>query len=210
MLFFDLDGTLWDATESTARAWSEVFARWGFDSAVSSEQIRSVAGKPYLECLQIIAPGVATLSRLPELLKDMEQAERAWMAKIGGQFYPYVIEGLHELAAVSPLYLVSNCNDWYLQAFLQQPDTQNVFCAAVCHGGTGLPKHENLECLMDSYNISRGYYIGDTNGDRAAAQTAGLTYLHANYGFGGTGVISEPRFDNFELIVRYVENLEIP
>lgn len=207
MLFFDLDGTLWDATESTAQAWTEIFARWGFDLTVSSEQIRSVAGKPYLECLQTLAPEVVNLARLPDLLKDLEQAERAWMAKMGGRFYPYAIEGLHELAAVSPLYLVSNCNDWYLQAFLRQSDTQNLFCAAVCHGSTGLPKHENLERLMGLHNISSGYYIGDTEGDKTAAQTAGLTYLHANYGFGGEGVISETRFDNFELIVRYVSTL---
>lgn len=77
-----------------------------------------------------------------------------------------VIEDLADLAAVIPLYLVRNCNDWYMEAFLDHSGTRHLFADAVCHGTTGLPKHENLRNLMARDGLQRGYYVGDTNGDR--------------------------------------------
>lgn len=203
-MFFDLDGTLWDATESTARAWTEVFGARDFDLKISSAQIRSVAGKPYLECLQIVAPAVAASPALAEILTELEQAERTRMHSIGGHLYPHVIEGLTDLAARSPLYLVSNCNAWYLDAFLEQSGTAGLFRACACHGSTGLPKIANLKQLMGKYGYESGYYIGDTLGDKSAAEQAGLTYLHADYGFGGEAVTTDLRFADFAAVVDFL------
>jgi phosphoglycolate phosphatase-like HAD superfamily hydrolase len=97
-----------------------------------------------------------------------------------------VIEGLTDLAAVIPLYLVRNCNDWYMEAFLDHSGTRHLFADAVCHGTTGLPKHENLRNLMARDGLQRGYYVGDTNGDRTAAEMAGLVYVgQPNMGLAG-------------------------
>lgn len=204
MIFLDLDGTLWDASESTARAWTDVFERWGFGSSVAPAQIRRVAGKPYLECLEIVSPIAAACDQLPKLLQELGQAEREAMERMGGHYYEGALQGLAELAQVSKLYLVSNCNDWYMEAFLDHSGTRHLFAGAVCHGTTGLPKHENLRSLINSNGLDGGYYVGDTNGDRIAAEMAGLVYVHAEYGFGGQGVPSDIRCRDFASVVRWL------
>lgn len=117
-----------------------------------------------------------------------------------------VIEDLADLAAVIPLYLVRNRNDWYMEAFLDHSGTRPLFADAVCHGTTGLPKLENLRNLMTRDGLQRGYYVGDTNGDRTAAEMAGLVYVHADYGFGGEGVPSDIRCRDFAAIVSWLSD----
>jgi phosphoglycolate phosphatase len=204
MIFFDLDGTLWDATESTAQAWTGVFAQWNFGMTVTPAQIRSVAGKPYLECLEIVSPDAAACDNLPKLLQELGQAEREAMQRMGGRYYEGALQGLSQLAQLSKLYLVSNCNDWYLEAFLDHSGTRHLFADTVCHGTTGLPKHENLRKLMAGNGLTGGYYVGDTNGDRIAAEAAGLVYVHAEYGFGGEGVPSDIRCGDFASVVSWL------
>ena len=44
-ILFDLDGTLWDATEPVVAAWNRVFAREGLALRVTEAQVRAVTGK---------------------------------------------------------------------------------------------------------------------------------------------------------------------
>jgi phosphoglycolate phosphatase len=204
MLIFDLDGTLWDASESTAEAWTSVLGQWGFAKAVTADQIRGVAGKPYLECLRILSPGAADCPQLPDLLRDLADAERATMSSIGGRLYDGVLEGLRTLAQTADLFLVSNCNDWYLRAFLHQTQTAELFKDYACHGSTGLPKHENIKLLMRRHGKADSFYVGDTSGDCTAAEMAGAVYVHAEYGFGGKSVQARNCFATFPEIVSFL------
>lgn len=205
-MFFDLDGTLWDASESTALAWSEVFKRWGFASNIDQDQIRSVAGRPYLECLKIISPEAACCTLVEKLLLDLSIAEQQAMNKIGGVFYPGVIEGLEELCNLNSIYLVSNCNEWYMNSFFKQIENNNLkFKDSLCHGSTGLTKKENLLSLIRKYPECQRFYIGDTEGDKISAESAGLKYIHATYGYAGNKVSCSLSFDNFKSIVDFLK-----
>lgn len=185
-ILFDLDGTLWDASESTARAWTEVFRMWGLPGLVTREQIRGVGGKPYLECLRLICPQALGLQDFDRLLVELSVAEQRWMEHLGGAFYPGAIEAVRELARQYPVFLVSNCNQWYLESFLRHSELGGVFSGAICYGTTGSPKADNIKCLIDKFGIRRGFYIGDTKGDMEASLAAGVRYVHAAFGFGGS------------------------
>jgi phosphoglycolate phosphatase len=207
-MFFDLDGTLWDATKAVSIAWTRVFDRVGFDVEVTKDKIGSVAGKPYLECLRIICPQAFSLESIDDLLTELKRSEMDTVGDLGGILYPGVVEGLESLASVGDLYLVSNCNGWYLDAFLDQTESRSLFKEAVCFGITGKNKTDNLLKLIHQYPLERNkYYVGDTLGDMSSAESAGFEYIHAKYGFGGEVAGSAFSFNDFESIVHYIKSI---
>jgi phosphoglycolate phosphatase len=185
-VLFDLDGTLWDASESTARAWTEVFQRYGLSKSVSKEDIQSVAGKPYLECLKLVCEEALVIPEFDQFLIDLSSAEQLWMQKIGGDFYSGALDAVARISEKYPVFLVSNCNEWYLDAFLMHSGLKNIFQKSICYGSTGLPKDINIRHVINSFGISRGFYVGDTVGDMNASLAAGVRYIHAGFGFGGS------------------------
>ena len=51
-------------------------------------------------------------------------------------------------------------------------------------GRTKQNKKENIKILMERNNISKAFYIGDTESDKNAAKLNKLPFIYANYGFG--------------------------
>jgi phosphoglycolate phosphatase len=185
-IFFDLDGTIWDASESTAAAWTKVFERWGVGRNISLQDIQSVAGRPYMECLRILVPDVIANKNIENILLDLSSEERKSMSVLGGKFYGGALSLITKLAKKNKLFLVSNCNDWYLNSFLSLSRLENVFVESVCFNTFEKNKAYNLKYLIDKYSLSNGFYIGDTQGDMQAAQMNGLCYIHMAHGFDKT------------------------
>lgn len=185
-LFFDLDGTIWDASNSTAIAWSRVFKRWDINHEILEKDIQSVAGKPYMECLNILAPEVIQHKDIDSILIELAIEEKKTMKEVGGKYYRDALETIVTLSTECQLFLVSNCNDWYLKAFLNHSGLDNVFIECVCFGTFNQNKVANLIYLKNKYNIQSGYYIGDTKGDMNAAHEVGLNYIHIKHGFDKT------------------------
>ena len=47
-----------------------------------------------------------------------------------------------------------------------------------------MPKGENIQLLMERNGVEGAVYVGDTQGDREAAELAGIPFVYAAYGFG--------------------------
>jgi phosphoglycolate phosphatase len=182
-IFFDLDGTIWDASESTAIAWTKVFKKWKINCIIFEKDIQSVAGKPYIECLDILAPEVLLHKEMDKILIELAIEEKKMMKEIGGKYYENALATIEKISKEHQLFLVSNCNDWYLKAFLNNSGINNAFKESICFGTFNQNKVANLRYLLNKFNISEGYYIGDTKGDMKAAQEVGLTYIHMKHGF---------------------------
>ena len=182
-IIFDIDGTLWNAAASTAVAWTEVFSKHGIPLTVSTGDIEGVAGRPYLDCLRIVFKGFDEHPDKDSLLSDLAMAERAKMTEMGGTLYSGVQDGLKDLSTRFPLYLVSNCQDWYLDAFLDYDGLGSFFKDSTCHGKTKLKKAENIKLIMERNSLLNPVYVGDTSGDHQSATQAGIDYLHVSYGF---------------------------
>jgi len=182
-IFFDLDGTIWDASESTARAWTKVFEKWKIDHIIIEKDIQSVAGKPYIECLNILAPEVLQHKEMNNILIELAIEEKMMMKEVGGRYYKNALETIEVFSKKYQLFLVSNCNDWYLKAFLNNSGLNNTFKECVCFETFGQNKVANLRYLIEKFSVQKGYYLGDTKGDQNAAQEAGLTYIHMKHGF---------------------------
>jgi len=199
-LVFDLDGTLWDAAAASAEGWNRALVQLRLPIRLTVGDIRSVAGNPTPRCFEILLPGLCPVSdRTYRLFMDRE---REAIEELGGELYDGVADGLPKLASRYPLFLVSNCPQWYLEAFFSLTGLQRLFTDWDCHGASGLPKAEMLGRLSAKHRLQRAVYVGDTDGDQAAAEEADLEFACARYGFGNPGG-ARLSFESFTELVAY-------
>ena len=207
-LVFDLDGTLWDAAVPTAHGWNTALEELGARTRVTVEGIRSVAGTPFGGCVEILVPELSPPTEATLHVLDVH--EKAALMKSGGILYPGVGSGLSALAGAYPLYLVSNCQDWYLELFMQTSGLSDCFVGADCNGLSGLSKADMLRRLAVTHGLESAVYVGDTQGDHDSTREASMVFAFARYGFGS---VLEPvlAFDSFgEVVEHYMAELASP
>ncbi|MBW2314456.1 MAG: HAD family hydrolase [Deltaproteobacteria bacterium] len=192
-LIFDLDGTLWDATEASAVGWTRTARSLGVECEVTATDIGRVCGLTFEQCARTIFPELSE-GRLQELMPLLGRGEEAAVRELGGRLYPGVVDGLRGLAARVPVDLLSNCHRWYLELFLEQAGLEDVFRDTLCHGDTGMDKAANLALLRERHGFRAAAYAGDTSGDAAACGEAGVEFVYAAYGF---GEVDAPRHESF-------------
>jgi len=102
------------------------------------------------------------------------------------------------------LYIVSNCQDGYIQAFLNYHKMWDYFEDFECSGKTGRFKGENIKLIIDRNNLDKAIYVGDTQGDLNAANFALIPFVYASYGFGviDRDAISINGFSEIEIVVK--------
>jgi phosphoglycolate phosphatase len=183
-LIFDLDGTLWDTCASCAVAWNRVIARRGIGfREIVAEDVRGVTGRPHADCIRTVFAGLPE-EQIAVLIQDTMEEDNRVVARLGGVLFPGVQEGLPRLAQRYPLFIVSNCQSGYIEAFLRWTALGAFFRDFECWGNTGQPKPVNTARVMERNGLSAPLFIGDTEGDLHAARSCGLRFVHVGYGFG--------------------------
>lgn len=183
-LIFDLDGTLWDASESCVRAWNSALQNKGVnDFIITQQHAHAFAGKLLDD---IFAQYFTFLPK--EEYQNMANAyaeqEKFHMREYGGKLYPDVRELLTDLAEKYPLFIVSNCLSGYIENFLEQHRLEHLFTDYECSGNTGRPKAENIRMIISRNQLKSPVYVGDTMGDFEAAMKNDIPFIYAEYGFG--------------------------
>ena len=82
------------------------------------------------------------------------------------------------------LYIVSNCQSGYIEAFLEHYGFGHYFEDIECYGNNLLSKGENIRLVVERNGLTKAVYVGDIQGDYDATMEAGLPFIHAAYGFG--------------------------
>jgi phosphoglycolate phosphatase len=183
-LIFDLDGTLWDTSETCAAAWNRVVSELGISAPeVTADAMRAVAGLSHLDAVRRVFPdhSEADVARISE--RSMVEDNRA-LARSGGILYPGVGDGIRRFQSALPLMIVSNCQAGYIEIFLETSGLGSCFRDFECWGNTLLGKPENLRSVVVRNGLRSPWFIGDTEGDRSAARENELFFVHAAYGFG--------------------------
>lgn len=181
-IIFDLDGTLWNAAPTTVLGWNRALEDLGVQERITIEDIQSVTGKPQEQCIEILLPEVK--SSHPDIVDILNRYEEDFIKKHRAQLYDGVKESIPKLAQSFPLFIVSNCTEWYLDLFFKFSEFAEHFRDFDCHGKSGIPKSEMLKNMIERNGLEKAVYIGDTTGDESAAKDAGLPYIYAAYGFG--------------------------
>ena len=119
-----------------------------------------------------------------QLMAECGEKENLYLAEHGGLLYPKLEETLRNLSEKYPLFIVSNCQDGYIQSFYSGNHTEKYFKDCECIGVTGKSKGENIRLVMERNGLKAPVYVGDTQGDADAAAQAGIPFIYAAYGFG--------------------------
>lgn len=183
-VIFDLDGTLWDATEKATEVWNRVLLKHSeADLHVDRKTISELMGKQLTDIVRILFPALQEEKR-QQILKDFERTEVQHLYEYGATLYAGVKETVVFLYQKYDLFIVSNCQDGYVSAFLYAHNLTPYFKDAVMSGQTGLEKGSNIKNLMKKHGIRKAVYVGDTAGDENASKEAGIPFIWARYGFG--------------------------
>lgn len=183
-MIFDLDGTLWDASESCVRAWNKALQNKGVtDFVITQQHAHAFAGKLLDDIFAQYFTFLPT-EEYQNMGNAYAEQEKFHMREYGGKLYPDVKELLTELNEKYPLFIVSNCLSGYIENFLQQHQLEHLFTDYECSGSTGRPKAENIGMIIDRNQLKNPVYVGDTAGDFEAAKKNDIPFIYAEYGFG--------------------------
>ena len=183
-LIFDMDGTLWDSAENVARSWSEVIKKYpDMHTEITERDIKGVMGLS-MDVIAVRLFGDYTPERQAEIMDACGNYENEYLRIHGGKLYDGVDETLRQLAEEHRLFIVSNCQSGYIEAFLEHYGFKKYFKDILCWGDTRKSKGESIRILMDKNGISDAAYVGDIQGDCDSARFAGIKFIHAAYGFG--------------------------
>ncbi len=182
-LIFDMDGTLWDSAKSVVDSWNIVFERLGLDYRATVSEVNAQMGKPMPEIFASLLPGQPK-DVLTTVEKECCAYENEYLSQHGGVLYPKLRETLEILSEQFPLFIVSNCQSGYIEAFLKYHGLGRFFRDLECWGNTLLSKAENIGLVVKRNSLNAPVYIGDTALDGKSAKAAGALFVHAAYGFG--------------------------
>lgn len=186
-IIFDLDGTLWDSSENVAASWEETVR--GLNNPllrtvkITGDDIRGVMGMTMDEIAKKLFPMLSATKQF-ELLDMCAENENNYLAAKGGRLFDGTEETLSKLSENHRLFIVSNCQTGYIEAFFEYCGMERLFTDYLCWGDTGRPKNETIRLLMERNKITSAAYVGDTAGDCESAYKAGIPFVHAAYGFG--------------------------
>lgn len=179
-IIFDLDGTLWDTTQRIKIVWSSVAKKHNID--INKFSINDIMGLTTSEIISTLFNGNSNIGNL--FINECQKAENEYLSIYGGNIYNNTISTIKELSKNFNLYIVSNCQDGYIEVFLNFYNLNSYFKDFECSGKTNLSKVDNIKLLMKRNNIKNSIYVGDTEKDYFAAVNSNNKFILAKYGFG--------------------------
>lgn len=182
-IIFDLDGTLWDPREVVVEAWNKVLKQYTDERMLTQQDLKNVMGLQQKEIGQKLFPHLSE-HQYANVAGKFSAVECERLSREGGRLYEGVERVLEQLSEKYELYIVSNCQEGYIESFYTYHELDKHFVDFENPGRTGLSKGENIELIMKRNHIESAIYVGDTEGDQQAAQAAGIPFVYAAYGFG--------------------------
>ena len=183
-IIFDLDGTLWDSTGNVAIAWEKARQQVDFvPERITQASVRSITGMAYDVIFEVLYPDL-DLDKRDYFKAICAKSEIDTLNAVGGDMYPGLAEAIKYLASRYKLYIVSNCQNGYIETFFKHSPVTHYFSGYQCYGTKGQPKAENIMDIVKDHQLQAPLYIGDTKGDRDSAAKAGVPFIFADYGFG--------------------------
>lgn len=183
-VIFDMDGTLWDASVQIADSWNRTIGRFPqIWEEITLKRLQAELGKP-MDAIAVSLFPWLSYERAVELMNICAEDENRYLAAHGAVLYEGLEETLKILSGGYDLYIVSNCQKGYIEAFLEHYGFGEYFRDIECYGNTLRGKGFNIRKLIERNGISRAVYVGDTQGDADASKEAGIPFIFASYGFG--------------------------
>lgn len=202
-----MDGTLWDSSENVAIAWTEQIKRSGYDRPeITVQTLTGVMGLTMARIADILFYDLGTEERI-KLLDECCGYENTYLRSFGGRLYPELESTLLELQAEYDLYIVSNCQSGYIEAFLDYYGFWKYFKDIECYGNNHFEKGDNIALVVKRNHLEKALYVGDIQGDYDSSVRAGVGFVHAAYGFGAIDT-EVPRITKFSDLPQLLKELD--
>lgn len=203
-IIFDLDGTLWDSTAEVAKTWSTIIDKYNLSrKEVTVEDLKPCMGKLLDEIAKILLPDLDEEMQM-KIINECCEYENEYLKEYGATLYNKLEETLEKLAKDYKLFIVSNCQDGYIESFFNSHRLDKYFLDYECPGRTGLAKAENIKLVVERNNLKNPVYVGDTQGDANAAKAANVPFIYAKYGFGDVEEF-EDKIESFEELLNIIK-----
>lgn len=183
-ILFDLDGTLWDARESICLTWNTVISE-------NYPELRRLKPGDFDSQLGKLLPDIghslfpeASDEMIEDILTKCQQKENEIITERGGKLFEGLEPMLGQLAVNAKLFIVSNCQGGYIEAFFAAHGLQKYFADWQDSGAPGSKKSTNIRRVVERNGLQRPVYVGDTQLDGQSAYEAGTAFIWASYGFG--------------------------
>ncbi|MDB5138583.1 MAG: hypothetical protein JWR12_499 [Mucilaginibacter sp.] len=204
-LIFDMDGTLWDAVDTYAESWNQVFRELAIDRIITRDELAKMVGWEGKKVISVIMPDFDDEKR-QEIYTIVNEKRRTLLPKNGGILYDGVKEGLQQLAEKYPLFILSNCAKGIIRLFIDWAGIDEHITDELAYGINFMPKQHNIKLLMEKHQLKTPMYIGDTAGDGEESRKAGIPFAFVSYGFGNTDDY-DVKFDDFKSLTSYFISL---
>ena len=183
-IIFDLDGTMWDSRQEVCTAWNEVLKDYDVKKKeVSVEDMTATMGMLLVDIGKKLFPELSNRD-LEDLINACCHRENEYLSKKGAKLFDNLEYTLERLSKKYGLFIVSNCNKGYIEAFLEAHKLGRYFTDKECPGSSGLNKAGNIKLIIKRNNLKSPIYVGDTQGDCNSAIETGIPFVYAKYGFG--------------------------
>lgn len=202
-IIFDVDGTLWNSTDTVAEAWNRAITEHSnLDIRITGAMLKNLFGKPMDEIYKAVFPSLSPKEQ-QQLVDICFDYENELLETKPGLLYEGVAETLRTLAAKTNLYIVSNCQCGYIEAFLKVTGLGDVIKDHLCFGETLTSKGQTILKLMERNHLKDAVYVGDTLGDYQACQEAEIPFIFAEYGFGDVPQAKDKINRISDLLIRF-------
>ena len=183
-IIFDIDGTLWDSTDSVAASWNRAIREnTSLDLTLDAGILSGLFGKTMTEIGRALFPDDPEEEQA-RILDICFCYENDYLRDHPGVVYDGVADTIRKLYEKYPLFIVSNCQLGYIEVTMKGAGIESFIKDHLCFGETQVSKGKTLLMLMERNNLKSPVYVGDTQGDADACRFAGIPFIFAEYGFG--------------------------
>ena len=202
-IFFDMDGTLWNAVDSYTKAWNEYLVSEENGKPISSDLLSSLMGEEEELVLSQILPQMDKQVQTILYNKHIIPLIYKVVETDGGHLYDGVLKGLSLLSKKYKLFIVSNCPERLIECFIRYAGIDDLITDSLAYGQNFRPKSENMVLLKEKYKLRHPVYAGDTDSDRIQCKMANIPFFYMDYGFGKCNQYAQ-KFSRFNDFVEFM------
>lgn len=182
MIIFDLDGTLWNTVDTTLEAANNI--------AKEYEEVKRFNKKPIVDSMGLSRSEAAVIympylnkRKATKYMKEISEESVKIINQKGATLYKGVVPTIKRLSKKYKLGIVTNNTDEYAKIFIKTSKLGKYFTDYIGTASYGITKAEAIKEMCKRNNEPNSFYVGDIKKDMLATKEAGMTFIHAKYGF---------------------------